>query len=49
MLFPKKLNSTLGMVVHACKSNYSEGRNRRISSWRPTQVKVMRPYLRNKI
>jgi hypothetical protein len=33
-------------VVHSYNPSYPEGRNRRISSLRPVQAKLVRPYLK---
>jgi hypothetical protein len=36
------------MVVHTYNPSYSGGRGRKITSLRPAQARVMRPYLENK-
>jgi hypothetical protein len=36
------------MVVHACNPTYSEDGSRRITSFRPAQAKLVKPYIKNK-
>jgi hypothetical protein len=37
------------MVAHSSNPKYSGGRGKKIESSRPAQVKLERPYLKNKI
>jgi hypothetical protein len=37
------------MVVHSCNPSYSGRRDRRLTSSKPAQAKLSRPYLENKI
>jgi hypothetical protein len=46
---PQKIAIEPGMVAIPCDSSDSGGRGRRITSWRPAQAKLARPYLKKKI
>jgi hypothetical protein len=46
----EKVNvAVMGVVAHSCNPSSWESQGGRISSSGPTQIKLVRPYLRNKI